>query len=273
MRALVNNFGPIQHKFFKGYYFSNESLKSIFSLFNLEGKKVLTVGSSGDQAIASAESGSTDITVTDICPMTEYIYDLKVRAKSVLTNEELRSYSSINGFDISLYNKLKVGMKENARKFWDSIYSHKNVDPFYFKNLNIFVEDWRIDDVEKNLHYLDKNELKIMNASLKFIIGDIREFKTDEKYDFIYLSNILEYLCSPSAINQIFDMLKSHLNDNGNIVLKYYWYSKYELNNGEYSLIKKENPGSFEIVEFKNDADRFNHTALVYTKKRNDYYE
>ena len=50
----------------KAFAISNEALDQVFDGENLTNKKVLTVGSSGDQALNSIINGSTDVTVIDV---------------------------------------------------------------------------------------------------------------------------------------------------------------------------------------------------------------
>ena len=52
------------------YTFTNENLDKIFKIMNVKGKKVLTVGSSGDQALYAIGKGAKKVTIIDANPMT-----------------------------------------------------------------------------------------------------------------------------------------------------------------------------------------------------------
>ena len=253
-KVLMDYFGNTNNKFLKGYCFSNESLVSCFKNFDLKGKSVLTVGSSGDQAIASAESGSTDITIVDICPLAEYIYTLKITAKQVLSEDELKEYFSIKGLSKNIYDKFKFSLPIHIRSFYDYLYSASNG---CFSNAavhvdSIFQEIWNIEFLRKKIHFFTNQNLKIMDISPKFIVSDIREFESDKKYDFIYLSNLLSNLTMSN--NAMIDKLSPMLNDEGKIMLKYFWYGV--------------NTQDDIYVKFHDEVTDELNSILVYTKEK-----
>ena len=66
--------------FHRVYPLSNEQLNQYFSKLNLNNKKVLTVGRSGDQILYSLLYGAKDITFVDINPYAKFYIDLKIAA-------------------------------------------------------------------------------------------------------------------------------------------------------------------------------------------------
>ena len=62
----------------KVYAFSNENLDDLFNKLDLKDKKVLTVGSSGDQALYSLLYGAKDITIADLNIYTKPFVEFKI---------------------------------------------------------------------------------------------------------------------------------------------------------------------------------------------------
>jgi 16S rRNA C1402 (ribose-2'-O) methylase RsmI len=62
------------------YTFSNENLDHLFKKVNVKGKKVLTVGSGGDQAIYSIYKGAREVDLIDANVLTKAIVELKLAA-------------------------------------------------------------------------------------------------------------------------------------------------------------------------------------------------
>ena len=57
----------------KAFAISNEKLDEVFKHIDLKGKSVLTVGSSGDQALNCILNGSKDITIIDANIFTAFL--------------------------------------------------------------------------------------------------------------------------------------------------------------------------------------------------------
>ena len=73
-QCIINNY---DEDFFQLYLFSNENIGDYKSYFDLNGKSLLTVGSSIDQVINASLDNCSNITICDICPLTKYFYYLK----------------------------------------------------------------------------------------------------------------------------------------------------------------------------------------------------
>lgn len=63
--------------FQRPYAFCNENVSGYLNFLDLKDKSLLTVGSSGDQAISAITRGCKDITALDICPLSEEVFYLK----------------------------------------------------------------------------------------------------------------------------------------------------------------------------------------------------
>ena len=62
----------------QAFAISNEMLPEIFKNLNLKDKNVLTVGSSGDQALNAILHGAKDITIIDANIFTQYFIEYKI---------------------------------------------------------------------------------------------------------------------------------------------------------------------------------------------------
>ena len=76
----------------KVYKFSNENLYKLMNKLNRQFKKVLTVGSSGDQAIAAIANGAEEVVIADLNMYTKMFTELKIAAIKNLNHAEFKSY-------------------------------------------------------------------------------------------------------------------------------------------------------------------------------------
>ena len=74
--------------FSKIYSFSTENISGYIDSFDLENKSLLTVGSSGDQALNAILRNWKDVTVMDINLYAKYYYYLKAAGIIELTKEK-----------------------------------------------------------------------------------------------------------------------------------------------------------------------------------------
>ena len=116
-------------KFDVPYIHSNEG--DFYKNLNLQNKSVLTVGSSGDQALYSLLNGAKDVTVFDMNPFVKYYYELKASAVMNLSRKEslklfsLKPWKEKVDFSTTL-NKLKEDMSSDSAEFWVALSSQFN---------------------------------------------------------------------------------------------------------------------------------------------------
>ena len=128
--------GANKYGFYKIYPFTTENINGYIDNFSLEGKSLLTVGSSCDQLLNAILKGSVDITLLDICPYVKYYYYLKVVSLLHLTRTEfLEFFRYIDFPELYLYNqnvfkreifeKIKMDLRildYESYLFWDELF-------------------------------------------------------------------------------------------------------------------------------------------------------
>ena len=104
------------------YPFSNENIGEFLEGFDLEGKSVITVGSSGDQVLNAVYRGATDVTLFDANIFARYYVELKIAAIKNLSLEEfLKYFTSDNILDWKYYSKVSHDLSDEAKLFWDTL--------------------------------------------------------------------------------------------------------------------------------------------------------
>ena len=234
------------------YPFTTEDISSYFEYLELDQTSVLTVGSSGDQALNAILSGAKEVTLYDLNPDTHEFVESKV---DMLLNSSYQDfYSNI--------------MNDNNFKYFD--------DKFPLESL-----------VKMNTYMSSEekfNELKdkLYNANLNYITGDIYDFSfVNDTYDRIILSNAtqrdyyLGYLNNPDDkheqrrfFHDAFKRWHSKLNHNGIIQLAYL-YSKDAQIQELYNMVCALDEYLLEILEFPSIGNEQVTSAVVtHTKKR-----
>ena len=184
--------------FEKLYLFSNENLGTYYKRLDLDGKRVLTVGSSGDQILYSLYFGADEVVCYDICPLSKYYFDLKVACIKNLSFEEFNKLIDLSKmiFSEEVYAKVSHDLNGESRLFWDSLY----LEGFNDYDYDINRLHWKLlsNDVYTNNKEIYNKLQKILRAGIKVkhMRGDIRNMPqklTGKKFDAIMLSNIAHY--------------------------------------------------------------------------------
>ena len=245
--------------FDKIYPFTTEMISKYFRLLDLEDKKVLTVGSSLDQAFNAILLGAKDVTVIDISKKTKDFLKLK---KEILLNTKRENF----------YNEVLKNIKKENIETYNDIF-----EEIYLINMNLYMQS---DDKYKQL------QEKIKDSKIKVIEGDI--FKLDEvtkeKYDRIIFSNAVQYIDDYTKLNNItndnyeflkdrFEYWKEYLNDLGIIQLLYYYSYTMDIYLGRglkstmnYNNVRKALNYEILLERITNNFDR--EDAIVTYKKR-----
>ena len=222
--------------FMKMYPFLTENLTGYIDHFDLEGKSLLTVGSSGDQAINGALRGANEITIIDINPYVRYYYYFKVASILALPLEEFdKFYGSLFAgktyddvvFHKYLFERIMIVLKEldpKSYEFWSTIFSE--IEPIKIATRLFTVG--RPNPIKKApvCPYLTENgysevKKKIGNIHITFVNQDVLMPRITRKYDNIWLSNIYGYLDENSLVTYMFNNMQSLLNDGGKLLLAY----------------------------------------------------
>lgn len=273
------------------YLFTTEDIKSVVKHFDLNNKKILTVLSSSDQALNFVLKRPKSIETFDINILTKYYFDLKQTAIKYLTYEEFLSFFLLGdeSFSKKTYERIEKYLQEDSKKFWDHVFSlgevlrKKDNKSLYRRGLFHFM-GYNYNPLDVN-EYLDKDnysKLKkiLFEYEVKFLHMDLykEEFSKLGMYDFIYLSNIANYM--PDFKKTILlkkDNLKdyrkliteglgSHLEDDGVIVASYlyeFWGHEGLGDIKERNRIFKESKG---FSELEISSREYNDKILVYKK-------
>lgn len=204
-------------RFYTIYPNATENIDGYMSNLDFKNKKVLTVCASGDHILNIINNNGKDITSFDINPLSIYYYRLKEAAIKTLSYEEYLDFFNYNDtnpktllfeepslsdcFKFDLFEKIKKELDSVTREFWEKLYAKTNKK---IGTSKLFSHDTNSKSVViKFNNYLkpDNYELikqNIYNSNVTFINCDIKKLpnKLNEKYDYIFTSNISQYLDS-----------------------------------------------------------------------------
>lgn len=185
--------------FEKLYLFSNENLGTYYKRLDLKGKRVLTVGSSGDQILYSLYYGADEVVCYDICPLSKYYFDLKVACIKNFSFEEFNRLIDLSKmiFSEEVYVKVSHDIKGESRRFWDSLY----LEGFNDYDYDINRLHWKhlSKDVYTNNEeiYTELQSILKSGVKVRHMCGDVRDIPQKlarYKFDAIMLSNIAHYV-------------------------------------------------------------------------------
>lgn len=239
------------------YLFTTENISGYIEELDLNGKSLLTLGSSLDQAYNALLMGASKIDVFDINVNVEKFH--KVKSNLILTYPRQDLYKQVftSGFANNGYNDSKSA-------FIDNIYLHN----------------------DENYELLRS---KLLEDRISFINGnifDIGDSLDDKMYDRMILSNVIQYLELYSinknkykVLKNMFNTLNAHLSDDGIIQLLYYFNTKlingydsyddffngYNLNR-ILNILSEDDRNQLNLIEFDNDYA--GKDAVVLYKKR-----
>ncbi len=208
----------------KLYSCSTEITEDYLSDFDFKGKRVITVGSSGDQVLTFAFLGSKDITLMDANPLTPFFVNLKIAALKTLTREEFINFfkqdSDHNFMNMQLYGKIRSELDETTKVFWDKLYDDEIQDSiFHFYS---GVNESSIPPYLTSDEKYEELRSKIDDVKLSFHNSDISTFHeyAESEYEFIDLSNIYTYVSKEKYWKSV-ENLYQHLSPNGYMKLHY----------------------------------------------------
>ena len=213
----------------KVYPFSNENTYEVMGKYDMKGKRVLTVGSSGDQVLNAVLLRAGDITLIDSNPLAEPYTELKIAAIKNLTMSETYEFLTRRGIlKQTTYDKIKDSLSPTAREFWDGIYAlpwdKKRKFILEFAHINF---DLRGKDTNKYLtdtaSFLELRK-NLQEARIHYVDADLFDFhtKTHGTFDYIFLSNIFDHVKDHDAFfSEVTTLGKTKLRKNGKLQVNY----------------------------------------------------
>lgn len=200
--SKITNFGKLEET----YFFTNEDMH-LYEKENLKDKKVLTITSSGDHALNSILNGAEIIDSFDINLYSKYISALKIAMiKRYNFHEFYRKIEWIILNKNFRYNK-KDNIIEDIKNYlsYDEYKFLSYLDDIFIKNPNAFYKIINLSVMCGLNRYENQKDYKILRKNLNNVkityydcdILDIHKELNYNKYDVIYISNVLEHiLCS-----------------------------------------------------------------------------
>lgn len=283
------------------YMWTTENIRGLLTQLSLADKTIFTVCSSGDHIFNFLLEGATNIVAFDINPFTEYIYYLKKSAITTLKYKEFLDFFFpkfffTKTFNKNTYNKIREDLpKGKIQDFWDQLFNQYSPKELYTSKL--FIKN-SIDN--KSLTICNKylnNEINynILKERLKKFpkleFHQLNIFEplppTTQKFDFIYLSNILDNLNYKTdkemlkAIKQTILKLSNLVKEDGIIAICYvyfyldgYWSIKKTSNIPNLILEGNFPKTEYQIIDFRSSQNLKSTNSedmdgVILTKKKN----
>lgn len=222
------------------YHCSNERLNAYFKDLNLKESRIATVGSSGDQVLNAIFYGAKDITLIDANIFTRAYFEYKTAMiKNLTYSMFMKVLGTFEMFNWKIYSMFSHDLSPHTQHFFDELMLNQDndfhdYDEGYLTDSlirnNLFhtpCEDHK--DEEENLFYNNHHDYAKLqqllienNFKIEFINADITEFPTKlkGKFDYIFLSNIYEYIDKKIMV-PIIKKLYKKLNAGGAIQYHY----------------------------------------------------
>ncbi len=255
------------------YPFTTENIQGYMKNLDMKDKKVLTVGSSLDQAFNALALGAKKVKVFDLNKNTKDFCNLK--SNLILTQKKEKLYDAV-------ISRKKFMSKQGIS------YSSEQFSKERIESLNYYMQDeLAYERLRQKLK--DPNSLTVVEGN----IFEMDETIGNEKFDRIVLSNVLQVLdYFKEKDESAYDMLErhfptwaTHLNPGGVLQLFYlYSFSKQEIMSSDnknvgYDLskvvktVRKTTPveeGALDITFFESSTgiDNTTDAAVLYTKRR-----
>ncbi len=188
-------------KFSSIYPFTTENIAGYMNELDFTNKKIITVTGSSDHIINAILKGCTDITTFDINPLTEYYLHLKLSAIKKLEYKEFLDFILYDTEKTLSYEIIKeLDMNDNIKEFWLKELSKNDNNGLNLKHSNLF--NLKYFDIQNKINcnlYLNKENYAIIKkriryVKIEFINTNLKKLKIDKEYDYMFLSNISDYI-------------------------------------------------------------------------------
>lgn len=200
--SKITNFSSLEET----YFFTNEDMH-LYRKEDLKDKRVLTVTSSGDHALNSIINGAKTIDSFDINLYSKYISALKIAMIKRYNYHEF--YKKVEWIILNKnfrYNE-KTSIIEDIKDYLtlDEYKFLSYLDSVFIKDHNAFYNIINLSVINNLNRYEKQKDYKILKKNLKDVnityydcdVLDINKELNYNKYDVIYMSNVLEHiLCS-----------------------------------------------------------------------------
>lgn len=216
------------------YDISNEVLNDFLPEMLQDRQKVAVVGSSGDQALLAIHNGCKDITLIDANLYTKPYVDYKIAMIKYFNHKEfITTLHSDILFHHMVYSKISHLLPNDSKEFWDTIMMLPNTENDYDTAKNLKEQLTHNDRTYRHFStsfYKDIDEYlrlqKILNEgnfNLNFKTAEYKDFPESlgGNYNFIYLSNIYDYVDYDDYFAVVNKLIDNNLAPNGRLLLQY----------------------------------------------------
>lgn len=188
-------------KFNSIYLFTTENIKGYMEDLDLTNKKIITVTGSSDHILNAILKGATSITTFDVNPLTKFYMDLKLESIKNLEFEEFKNvflYETEKSLNYSFIKDLNL--PKETKQFWLSKLEKYNNNGLLLRKSDLFNTKYFNSDskINQNIYLKQENydiiKNKLLDIEIKFINCSVEELDLKEKYDYMFLSNISDYL-------------------------------------------------------------------------------
>lgn len=264
------------------YKWTNEKMK-LYPKENLENKKILTITSSADHALDTILSGAKQIDSIDINIFCKYYSALKIAMIKKYNYDEF--FEKINIFTnemsttskYEILNEVSIYLTGEELHFWNTYLSMMNFfSPSFFNNYP---------NSPVNNKYINKEEYKTLKEKIKDVkityydgdIINIDEILKNKKYDYMYLSNILEnVICCFENENknkyntkELIGKLFNHLNEKG-CIYNYFLGLKEMKINDLIEIYFKDLKEQIEFIYYGENNDINSSNGVLVLRKSNN---
>lgn len=185
------------------FYNSNEILYSLFESFDFKNKDIFSVMGSGDQIFHFINRGALNVDTFDINKLTKYYFCLRLWSIKYLN----KYYPGSVNYDFisNLLSIVEVNsqFEKEAYIYWSILL--KYLDHYNYEHILINDEFSmsrnRIDDLEELKNKLNNKSFSFKNIDFS------KNFNIDRNYDYIFLSNIKDWVCVDSTYRNNIDKL------------------------------------------------------------------
>ena len=230
------------------YLFSNENITDqLRVLGDLGGKRVLSVGASGDHAFGAYMAGAAHVDTFDINSLQRAVMDLKTIMVHHVSYENFMDFffDSRQFFNMRILSQIEAKIPNNVQRMLND-YKLRGKNVFkYEAGQNASYSTANIPYLMNKKSYM--NLRRVLPRRIPFVHTDMRDIKSPfpdvtgapgAKYDVILLSNIYDYVVPSSGVlaqeenmkyfyHEILDPMARRLlvRDGGCIVFRYMWAS------------------------------------------------
>lgn len=220
------------------YLFTNENISGYMNhMSNINGGRVLTVGSSGDHAFEAYLRGAMRVDMFDINSLQKSVIELKTHMIRNLDYDDFLEYffSGKNGFDSDILRPVKSLFSPELRSYMDMFTRYGSTMLRYDGACSPEIKWQNISYVSNERAYYALR--KKLPEAINFVKCDIGALTAhfDQKYNLIMLSNIADYVQDmkiPGEGGRLMDLYtrilspiaeKNLVDTNGCICFQYFW--------------------------------------------------